>query len=576
MAYEYIIKSGCSTTSYDHYHSANISDINSALNSNLPNSAYISSAKVYLDMNHDTVLGTIGNADLDIWFCNNGDSNSGTNLYSGKTNKDPQVITVDISGYLSSRYSPFALSTPYPKIAVYYDSDTRRAYHCDMFKVMFEWYIATQRVVLTHTEGGNAYFMKDGYASIDSTFDRNSSLTIYAVEYTGYRFVKWSDGNTSATRTITVSGDINLQAIFEKKSYDVVVDYGNIGINGEKCTIRGAGTYKYGDTVTLEAVDIPLYHTFDGWALIASGSRNTKDNPYTFTIDEAFLAGTNAETSGVLYFNCHIKFTGYTLKANTSPEGAGDIYYGYFITYEGNTNWDRHFPVPEEGILLNEGFFETVGLEVFPEEAYDFVSWSDGDTQNPRPLQMSGDATYTAVFKKKQFYIYFYNYDGKFLKWYLVDYGDIPVYKESTPTRPETAECTYEFDGWDRELRPATSGTSYTAKFKEIKKQYELKVDCYPSVGGTVTGAGTYDYGTYVTVTVIPKDDYEFVCWADDNSLTNPSRDILVTENSPNTVYTAILRINKILVNKVKTTGILVNTTRSDRAYKNLEVIYGQ
>ena len=45
-------------------------------------------------------------------------------------------------------------------------------------------------------------------------YDEGASATIKAVAASGFHFVKWSDNNTSATRTVTVNSDLTLQAIF--------------------------------------------------------------------------------------------------------------------------------------------------------------------------------------------------------------------------------------------------------------------------------------------------------------------------------------------------------------------------
>ena len=45
-------------------------------------------------------------------------------------------------------------------------------------------------------------------------YDEGASATIKAVAASGFHFVKWSDNNTSATRTVTVNNDLTLQAIF--------------------------------------------------------------------------------------------------------------------------------------------------------------------------------------------------------------------------------------------------------------------------------------------------------------------------------------------------------------------------
>lgn len=47
------------------------------------------------------------------------------------------------------------------------------------------------------------------------TYEYGSSVTLTATPADGYRFVKWSDENTSASRTVTVTGAATYTAIFE-------------------------------------------------------------------------------------------------------------------------------------------------------------------------------------------------------------------------------------------------------------------------------------------------------------------------------------------------------------------------
>ncbi len=62
------------------------------------------------------------------------------------------------------------------------------------------------KVVLSATTGGQA-MGAGNYAS-------GTQVTISAVPLSGYHFVKWSDGNTSASRKLTVDKDYTLQAEF--------------------------------------------------------------------------------------------------------------------------------------------------------------------------------------------------------------------------------------------------------------------------------------------------------------------------------------------------------------------------
>jgi hypothetical protein len=58
---------------------------------------------------------------------------------------------------------------------------------------------------------------------------------------------------------------------------------------------------------------------------------------------------------------------------------------------------------PEHGSVAGGGIYNkgaSVQLIATPAECYEFVQWSDGNTDNPRTVTVTGDATYTAEFEK--------------------------------------------------------------------------------------------------------------------------------------------------------------------------------
>lgn len=82
------------------------------------------------------------------------------------------------------------------------------------------------------------------------TYESGTTVTLKATQNTGYKFKQWSDGNTNATRTVTVTGNATYTAQFEK----VTVTISANASPSEGGTITGAGTYAYGDSYTLAAV----------------------------------------------------------------------------------------------------------------------------------------------------------------------------------------------------------------------------------------------------------------------------------------------------------------------------------
>lgn len=57
-----------------------------------------------------------------------------------------------------------------------------------------------------------------GTVSGGGTFTSGSRIEIKATPKSGYAFDKWSDGNTSATRQLTVSQNLSLTASFKEVS----------------------------------------------------------------------------------------------------------------------------------------------------------------------------------------------------------------------------------------------------------------------------------------------------------------------------------------------------------------------
>ena len=71
---------------------------------------------------------------------------------------------------------------------------------------------------ITTNSSNDAY----GIAKVASRPDCNSSI-LTAIPNEGCTFVKWSDGNTQATRYLELTEDITLTAYFAKEGYTIHV-----------------------------------------------------------------------------------------------------------------------------------------------------------------------------------------------------------------------------------------------------------------------------------------------------------------------------------------------------------------
>ncbi len=88
--------------------------------------------------------------------------------------------------------------------------------------------------------------------------------------------------------------------------------------------------------------------------------------------------------------------------------------------------------------------------------------------------------------------IKFVNYDGTELQSGEVEYGTLPVYSGSTPTKPSDVQYTYTFSGWDPEIAEATGAQTYTAQFSKSTNKYQIK---FVNYDGSELQSGEVEYG---------------------------------------------------------------------------------
>lgn len=104
--------------------------------------------------------------------------------------------------------------------------------------------LQTKTVTLSVSPSGS------GNVTGAGTYNYGSSVTITATPNSRYNFVNWSDGNISASRTITVTSNISLTANFSIKRYTLSLS-SNPSNGG---TTTGSGTYDIDSNVTINAI----------------------------------------------------------------------------------------------------------------------------------------------------------------------------------------------------------------------------------------------------------------------------------------------------------------------------------
>ena len=127
---------------------------------------------------------------------------------------------------------------------------------------------------------------------------------------------------------------------------------------------------------------------------------------------------------------------------------------------------------------------------------YTFKGW------NPAIETVSKSATYTAVFDSvvNKYEITFVN-GNTVLQSSEVEYGTMPT--PPTVSLPEkTAQYTYSFGGWDRDIVAVTGAATYSAVINQTVNKYSVVFKDYN--GTILKDVAEYDYGTSATDIVKP------------------------------------------------------------------------
>lgn len=206
------------------------------------------------------------------------------------------------------------------------------------------------------SEGGQAY-------ATSSINCQDSTATIQATSDYGYHFDHWSDGITDNPRTIHVTHDTTVTAIFARNSYTITLHSADMTMG----STTGGGTYLYGETATLMAVPVEHYHLLR-WTTYHWGYEQTVDhqNPLSVVVTE------------------NMEYTAYF---------ANDTYYVNVVPNE-----------VTRGSVTGGGYAEygsPITVTATPYSGYQFVRWSNGAEYNPYTFAVTSDMTLEAVFMEE-------------------------------------------------------------------------------------------------------------------------------------------------------------------------------
>ena len=329
-------------------------------------------------------------------------------------------------------------------------------------------------------------------------YEEGTEVTFTATANTGYHFVQWNDGNENATRTITVTSNVSYTATFAQNGSEITFYTVTVLSNNETMgTVTGGGSYAAGSQVELAAIPAQGYH-FVQW----NDGNDNATRTVTVTGDITYTA----------YFEANPVVT-YNVTALSNNDAWG--------TVSGSGTY-------------NEG--EVAILTALPNQGYHFAQWNDGNVDNPRIVNVLGNASYTAYFEADAPTQYTLTVVSNNPAWGTVTGGG--TYAAGTPVElTATPEDGYHFVNWSdgntnaSRVVTVTENAVYVATFEaNPAQQYTLTVLSNDTLMGRVIGDGVYNEGTAVTIGAIPNSGYHFVQWNDGD--TNASRVIVVTQNA--------------------------------------------
>ena len=417
-----------------------------------------------------------------------------------------------------------------------------------------------------------------GTVSGTATVNFNLPVTLTATPAVGYHLVNWTNkvaavSGTEETLTVNAYRDSTFTAHFDTNVYEITVN----AVGSEMGTAEGPATLKH--FLSADYVATPNYgYHFVSWT---DGASNVLGS-------ETTLAGFSPVANTTL--NANFDYNTYTITAVSanavmgSAAGTQTVNYLSNVTLNAGANYGYHFvnwtaangdvlgttesitvqALRDSVITANfdynqytvtvatadatmggvsgtttQNYLTEVQIAATPNYGYHFTQWNDGNTDNPRTVVITADATYTASFDYNQ-----YTVTAQTANATMGSATGTQTVNYLTPvTLTAAANYGYSFAGWyeadtlySNELViavPALSDRTLTATY--TINQYTVTVESDDEVMGSVSGTATENYLTNITITATANPGYHFVRW-NDNNTANP-RVVSVTENATYTAY---------------------------------------
>ena len=367
--------------------------------------------------------------------------------------------------------------------------------------------------------------------------------TIEATPAEGYQFAGWSGATvqdpSSASTEITIQGDATLTANFElipDPTHTIILT----AVPEVGGTLSGAGTFDHDSEVQISATPSHDYY-FQRW--VDEDGNSLYSNPLTLTLSS------------------DITRTGIFLKRPFNILLSGDI--------------EKEVILPSgSGSFDNK---EEVNIEAFPLETWDLANWtSNGELNFQVRALPSADNSQTVLYidelERRQLRLvrggtYHFNLSelelanhpfyfstseqadvsGNFAEEYTdgitnsrstsgivsftvsKDAPDILYYHSGSITQAGGVIHIYNVEEVLTSLTDNPTTLQILADISIVanydREHYDISATAFPTYGGSVSGAGVYQWGEEVTFTATPGENYTFTSWnglPEEDTSTNP------------------------------------------------------
>lgn len=348
------------------------------------------------------------------------------------------------------------------------------------------------------------------------TYKEGETVSLTALPAEGWHFVKWSDGTTSSTYTLTINSDKTLTAEFARNSYVV-----KFVVDG---TTMSEQTLEYEAKIEIPSVPEKEGYTFSGFGEVDetvpardvtyNGSYIANKYKVTFIADGKVVSETELEYgTEIILPNAPVKegytFVGWGDVAKIVP--AHDVTYtaeykvnSYKLTYE------------VDGVIYhseNVAFGTTITPLAAPQkEGKTFSGWSEIPATMP-----AHDVKITGSFSVNSYMVKFI-VDDKIIYEQSQAYGS----KIVVPSVDEKEGYTFSGFGEVDETVPAHDVT-YIGSY--VVNKYKVTF----IANDKVVSETEMEYGTEITIPDAPfKEGHTFVGWGDVDK-TVPAHDVTYT-----------------------------------------------